>query len=267
MTTKLAFRYKPFHGTPDPELLHRVQRSGGVTLLQQTPYMIALEGEPEALNACARLLGPDWGSSPITDATFTLPAPPFANVTYHPDATPETIQHHQRAIASWPAPPPMAGEPVVSVGQHLQPPDEEPLAIRRAAPRSPDLRPARQALPTPRRRPLDLPGLLKTSASSHHKTLPLEASGPKVAQLQVKVALANGPQGPRLLLSWSAPTRPAHGWLLCLYLPDDDEPLFQRVFPAQHPSADLSQDHIGADLNTTDLRLALWPLSAPLPPA
>jgi hypothetical protein len=231
MTASFTFLYQPYRPLDEADL-QPFRQQPALHIARQGRRLLVLEGERQDLQTLAASLGPDW----VAHETSTTPFP--GPEVHHPVPFPE----------------------------HLI----QATLPRAAPPRSPDLRPARQALPAltdPRRRPLELPALLKTSASSHHKTLPLEASGPKVAQLQVKVALTNGPQGPRLLLSWSAPTRPAHGWLLCLYLPDDDEPLFQRVFSSQHPSADLSQDHIGADLNTTDLRLALWPLQAPLPPA
>jgi hypothetical protein len=107
MPTKLVFRFDPIDKSPDQGQLDLVAAVPGVRVIDRSTYMIALEGEPEVLMACAKLLGDDWDSHELSDATFSLPAPPFAHVVYHPDATPETIAHHKLTIEHWPAPPPI----------------------------------------------------------------------------------------------------------------------------------------------------------------
>jgi hypothetical protein len=69
---KLAFRYSPEKGLPDPDTIAQVL-SMDVGILEKTPYMLALEGETSILDKCAIILGPSWGAYPITEDTFSIP--------------------------------------------------------------------------------------------------------------------------------------------------------------------------------------------------
>ena len=70
---KLAFRYSPFQGLPDPDNIAQVLSMEGIKLLEQTPYMLAIEAEQSTLDKCASILGDLWAAYPITEDTFSIP--------------------------------------------------------------------------------------------------------------------------------------------------------------------------------------------------